>query len=110
MADFIYNNLHWQTPYPAEHLGLLPEFLHANDPRPAREQLHENYAHGGGYHPFKGFTLSEDSEGYVISYPGDPDYREVARVQLREETIVIFPFSWAAVIQPSGDFVIARMD
>lgn len=110
MANFIYNGLAWITDYPAEHLGILPAFLHASDPRPAREQLHENYAHGGGWRPFEGFTLQDTFEGYSISYPGDPAHEETARARLHEELIVVFPYSWVAIIQPSGDFEIARLD
>jgi hypothetical protein len=29
-------------------LGFIPQFLDDADPRPAREQLHSAYAHGGG--------------------------------------------------------------
>ena len=96
----------------AEALGLLPLFLSDNDPRPAQEQLHANYLHGGGFQPFSGFTLvlpEKKGEAY-LSYPGDPPMRELGRVKLRDELIIMFEYSWVAVVQPSGEYVIARMD
>jgi hypothetical protein len=52
-----------------EDLGFLPMFLDPNDPRPAKEQLHENYQHGGGWHSMPGFSIGDDLE---LCYPGDP--------------------------------------
>ena len=93
-------------------VGYIPEFFSENDPRSAREQLHENYAHGGGVRPFPGFTLQSwqsPGEAY-LSYPGDPPMREVSRATLRDETIIVFDYSWLAIIQPSGDHIITRVD
>ena len=56
--------------YSVETLGLVPMFLTDADPRPAAEQFEENYAHGGGWSPFEGFTL--DTDNMELSYPGDP--------------------------------------
>ena len=93
--------------------GLLPEFFSLLDPRPARDQLHDSYAHGGGVRPFKGFTLSRDwrnSGTATLHYPQDPPMREVSRGMLREETIILFESSWLAIVQPSGDYLICRVD
>lgn len=91
-------------------LGLIPAFLSEHDPRPAVEQLHTNYAHGGGWRKFEGFLLVEENEHYALSYPGDPLMHEVGRAQLRDETVVVFEYSWVAVIQSDGTYEIARMD
>ena len=101
--------IHFTNPGAA---GLIPEFFSEHDPRSAREQLHENYAHGGGVRPFQGFTLqSWQSPGEAhLTYPGDPPMREVSRATLRDETIILFDYSWLAIIQPSGDHIITRVD
>lgn len=91
-----------------EHLGFLPHFLDEANPAPAREQLDSNYRHGGGWRPFAGFDM--DSETYAISYPGDPSFSPLARAKLHDETILFYESSWVAIIQPDGQFEIARMD
>lgn len=92
--------------------GILPEFFDESDPRPARDQLHENYAHGGGVHPFKGFTLNSwRSLGRAyLSYPEDPPMMEVARGFLRNETVILFESNWVAIVQPNDDHLICRVD
>lgn len=97
----------WSNP---ENAGLLPLFLSEDDPRPAQEQLHTAYAHGGGFQPFRGFELVRHGAGYALQYPGDPLMLEVARAQLRQELIILFNYSWVAVIQPDETFTVARMD
>ena len=97
-------------------VGYLPHFFNESDPRPAKAQAHDNYAHGGGWNPFNGFELSKEiaenelTETYSIKYPGDPAYHELARGKLRNELIVVFPHAWVAIIQPDETFEISRMD
>jgi hypothetical protein len=93
-------------------VGYLPGYFSPHDPRPARDQLHENYAHGGGVRPFAGFTLHnwESPENAYLNYPGDPAMREVSRATLRDETIIVFQASWVAIVQPSGEHIITRCD
>ena len=96
----------------AEALGLLPLFLSDNDPRSAQEQLDANYMHEGGFNPLSGFTLAfpeKMGEAY-LSYPGDPLMMELGRVKLRDELVIMFESAWVAVVQPSGEYVVARMD
>lgn len=108
--------MHWTAAHPrvtAEHLGLIPSFLNEADPRPAREQLHEAYAHGGGWCPFYGFKLvrpTADPVQWWLAYPKDPPVRLLAYTSLREETICLFQFAWVAIVQKDGSFEIARMD
>lgn len=91
--------------------GYLPTFLNEHDPDDAVTQLDKHYAHGGGWRDFEGFTLLQDNAGeYVIEYPGDPAFHEVSRGTLRDETIVLFPYGWVAVITPGKGHRIARMD
>lgn len=102
-----------------ERCGFLPEFLSALDPRGAVEQIDGNYAHGGGWNDFNGFTLhdwvpGESDASPYLTYPGEfgrvEKYREVARATLRLETIILFEGDWTAVIQPDGSHRIARLD
>lgn len=102
----------WHERY-EEAAGFLPTFLHPLDERDAVTQLHEAYAHGGGWNDFKGFTLKFDPENVqeaTIEYAGDPAYELIAWTKLREETVLLFQHGWVAVVQPDGSHRIARMD
>ena len=107
----------WQVaaPNPPEALGFIPLWLRLSDPRPIREQLHEHYAHGGGWRPFKGFKLvrpadNPDPLSWTLAYEGDPPVRAIGTALLRNERIVLFRHSWVAIVHPSGEFEVARMD
>jgi len=94
-------------------MGFIPGWLSEDDPRPAKQQIHENYIHGGGWFPFNGFTM--DPETKVLTYPGDegePDEKTypLAEGKLRNETLVFYEHEWLAIIQPDGSFEIARID
>lgn len=92
-------------------VGIIPEFLSEADPRPAIAQLHANYAHGGGWRDFEGFTLAGgEDEPYRLEYPDDPPMKEIARTKLRQETIIIFQYSWVVVIEADTGWRCARMD
>lgn len=100
------------------HCGLLPMFFDKTDERNARAQLHENYAHGGGFFEFHGFTLIDYKHNFervrgnfkALQYPEDPPMLEIGRGQLREETIILFENSWVAIVQTDGSYVVARCD
>ncbi len=91
----------------AEHLGLIPFMLDPDDPRPAREQFNQEYQHGGGWRPFKGFILLEDNS---LKYPDDPPLHPIAEIRLRQEQILIYEFGWVAIIQLDRSFEVCRMD
>jgi len=100
----------WEMLYPgmtAEHLGLLPGFLRDDDPRPAREQINERYAHGGGWRPMKGHRLGPRN---FLTYPGDPPLPPVARARLRNELILFYPSSWVCIVQPDQSYEVCRID
>ena len=90
-----------------DHVGLIPYWLNEDDPTSARDQFDRNYRHGGGWHPFKGFTLKSDNS---ISYPGDPNYIPIAQIKFRDELICIYDHAWVAIIQPDRAYEICRMD
>lgn len=91
-----------------EALGFIPSFFSEHDPRGAREQINENYAHGGGWHPFHGFKFNEQT--LSLQYPGDPPTHCLAATTLRSERILFFEHSWLLIIQPDGTWEVARID
>lgn len=98
-----------------EAAGYLPLLLDPRDPRSPQEQLNETYAHGGGWNSFEGFTLQRNVGGdgreyFSLHFPGDPPMREISRAQLRDKTIVLFQYSWLAVIEADGTYDVARVD
>lgn len=92
---------------PEEGLGYIPDLVSEDDPRPARQQFHDNYSHGGGWDPFKGFTKDADGQ---ITYPGDPPLRPLFLAMLRDEEITVYPHAWVMITQPDGSWEISRMD
>ncbi len=90
-----------------EMLGLIPAFLDEADPRPAREQIDENYRHGGGWSPQPKFKMLPDGN---LSYPGDPPLLLLAETRLRDELIRFYDLSYLAIVQPDGSFEAARLD
>jgi len=101
----------WEALHPlmtAEHLGFLPGMLDENDPRPAREQFNERYAHGGGWQPFIGHELRE--EDLTLKYPGDPPLIPLAKLQFRDELIVLYEHDFVMIKQRDGSYEVCRMD
>jgi hypothetical protein len=94
-----------------EIVGYTPSFINPDSEDDAQTQLHRNYAHGGGWHDFDGFTLSDrEGDEPKLLYPGDPPTHAIAHWKLRDERIVLFEHAWVAIIQPDGSFRVARMD
>ena len=89
-------------------LGFIPDFLGPSDSRPAREQFHDRYAHGGGWLPFSGFAVLDG--GAALQYPGDPPLMLLAQTQLRAETVRVYEGAWVAVFQADDACEISRMD
>ena len=101
----------WQALHPKltpEHLGFLPGFLDADDPRPAREQIDASYQHGGGWQPFEGFKF--DPGRLTLKYPGDPAFKAIAMTTLRDETLYFFDHDWLLILQPDGVWEVARVN
>lgn len=97
-----------RVPYALETLGLIPTFLSADDPRPAAEQINENYAHGGGWRPLRRWKLNVDTR--EAQFPGDPRIEAIAWTRLRDEHIFVFPHAWVAIVQADGSFEMGRID
>lgn len=92
------------------YLGIIPTMLSPHDTRSMIHQLHDGYAHGGGWHPFVGFEVQKRGEVYVLQYPDDPPYIERARITMNGETLCAFDSAWVMVIDKDGAHHIARMD
>lgn len=74
----------------------------------ARDCLDRQYKHGGGWDPFKGFAMSDSG---VMTYPEDPPLYPIASFLLENgELVYMYQYSWVAIVQPNGDFEVARMD
>lgn len=103
----------WITKHPKV-LGYMPYIVSDFDLRPFKVQINERYAHGGGWAPYGegewALTLNK-GEPALIKYPGDPVYVERARISNRlGETLILFPYSVVALVQPDMTFEVARMD
>jgi len=93
-------------PHSVEELGLIPYFLDEKDPRPAREQFNERYAHGGGWRPQPGYSMN----GAILKYPGDPPFEPIAMMTLHDEKILVYEYGVVAIVQRDGSFEVCRMD
>ena len=106
-----------------DYLGLVPFFLNENDPRSAREQINDNYQHGGGWRSIEKFKLVKPvtdlerqispyrvARSLILKYPGDPPLKPLAVAQLRDETIVLYDGAFLAIFQPDYSFEVARID
>lgn len=90
-----------------DHVGMIADWLSPSNSASARDQLDQAYGHGGGWQPFKGFSLRPDNS---IKYPGDPSMKPIAEMQLRDELILQYEHAWVAIVQPDRSFEICRMD
>lgn len=87
-------------------VGFIPHMLDETDPRPAKEQLNEQYAHGGGWRHMKGFVR----KGAVLHYSGDPPFHPIAVIPFRDEQVFIYRHGLVAIIQKDESFTVSRMD
>lgn len=102
--------LDWQLLHPRalDFLGFIPSFVSPDNPESAKDQLDNNYRHGGGWHAMPGWRFNVDS--HTITYPGDPPLKPVASAKLRDEAIYVYQHAWVCIVQPDGKFEVARMD
>ena len=99
------------TGHNVEAAGYIPLMLDANSELDAVAQLDAGYAHGGGWHPFEGFTMRTFRNGQTgLEYPGDPITHEQCRAIVGDETVIVYEHAWVAVVQKDGSHSIARMD
>ena len=106
----------WKQTAPFEAcVGYVPTMVNNVD-TDAVKQLHENYAHGGGWVPFRSFRVEKDRTGhYTLNYPDDPPYVQIAQGWLpaTKQLVVMFPSAWVMVVDKAENgetYRIARMD
>jgi hypothetical protein len=87
-------------------LGFLPSLISEEDPRSVKDQLNDNYRHGGGWNPMDGWRL----DGQTLHFPGDPPMSPLAMTKCRDELILFYPYSFLCVIQPDKSFEVSRID
>jgi hypothetical protein len=115
------NNVHWELSKDAalipDLVGFIPNMISADDPRPLKEQIAENYAHGGGWSPMDHWKL--DPATGTITYPAvsvddDPEepevYKPIAKAVVRDETFYVYHLAWVCIVQKDGSFEVSRMD
>ena len=88
-----------------ECFGLIPSFLEENDPRPAAEQFNERYI--SGWRHQEKCTMAGNG---ALLYPGDPPQLPIACLKWRDELILLYPYSYVAIVQKDGSYEICRMD
>ena len=95
--------------YAFANLGFLPDLISDEDPRSVKDQVEENYAHGGGWRPIAGMKMNLKT--MVMRFPGDPPFVPAAFTKIHNETVVFYPlYSLLAVIQPDGSYEVTRVD
>lgn len=91
-------------------LGFLPQIVSSLDPRPIKEQVNANYPHGGGWHPFGAGQWKFDAAHKTLKYPGDPLFKPIAELQVRDELFIVYQHAWTVIMQKDGTYEVSRMD
>lgn len=86
-------------------LGIIPMLLSEYDLAPAWEQLRESLGRWNPEPPGL-WTLAEDN---ALIHTGLPPVMPVATAMLRSERILIYPADWLVIVQPSGEYTVARL-
>lgn len=45
-----------------------------------------------------------------MTYPGDPPFKPLSAIRIRDELVVLYPYGYVGIVQPDGAFEISRMD
>jgi hypothetical protein len=92
--------------------GCIPNMLSPwDDVTPLWEQVHNEYCQYGGWNDFEGFEVLVEKGGYVLKYPGDPALREIGRIAMNDQLLVLFPYSWVMYLSADRkECRIARID
>lgn len=103
--------------------GFIPGWLkyeaEGGSAKSAIEVFNRHYAHGGGWHPFKGFKLR--SSDFALVYPGDPPEPFRCAMAFGEEMVYMYDHAWVVIIKsrledsppefvPEDLWEVARMD
>ena len=95
-----------------EVIGIIPNWLAAEQALPADQAIHVNYAHGGGWYRVNGFTI--DPATGVLTYPEDPDMYPLAKFTRKawpNEIVYQYEYGYVAVFNTETyELNIARID
>jgi hypothetical protein len=90
-------------------LGLLPLWATPEAQPSMVDQIHDNYAHGGGWTNVTSFTV--DTETGAMQYPGDPDQWPISIMVGEAEVLWVYLGSWVTVMdRATGECRTARID
>lgn len=104
--------LDWKLVHPLANmdmLGFIPEFIHGDDKRSAKEQFNDRYGFAGGWSSFKGHKMLAD-RNLQYQDDGQSPLQLLAEATLRQETILIYERAWVAILQQDGSFEVSRID
>lgn len=93
--------------------GIIPSFINPyKTDTPMWQEVDLNYAHGGGWRDFEGFTVSQtENDTYQLEYAGDPPLPELGRITRGTEVLAIFDHAWCLWADTeSGETKVARID
>lgn len=85
-----------------DYLGSLPDLFSVHDSRSAAEQVSD--------HPswFPNPDMRIRTDGTLI-FPGDPDLPPLFMAQIRDEIVYLYRYSWVAIVQSDGSYVVSRL-
>lgn len=86
-------------------VGMLMVWLSPSDPRSAKDQIEDNYS--GGWVPVEGHRVGPMGE---IFYKDDPPMKPVAFTKIRDEIVLVYPFSFVTIIRRDGSYDTTRLD
>lgn len=92
------------------YLGLIPSLISNAFPGKVKDQINENYAHGGGYSAFGHSQWVFDPLTMTLSFPGDPVFTPKASALIGDERVIVYEAGVVAILQPDGSFEVTRMD
>lgn len=92
--------------------GYLPEWLilWGNDDAEDTDIvgfLNKQYAHGGGWQPFRGHMKLDDG---TLQYPGDPPMPPLLKLEVKGHTVFQYQHAWVCIVFPDGHHEVAGMD
>jgi hypothetical protein len=96
-----------------EMLGYLPCWLDPTEPAGAVEQFDRHYRKFGGWRESTGWAMIGEGQQCrlkPVAYPTDPERPLLAKMQLRDETVLFFHGGYTGVQRPDGSLSIARLD
>ena len=105
---FILPNSYFDSQQTIDMLGMIPNMFDVNDPRDVQDQIRDNYI--GGWNPMFGITIEPSDKMFALKYPDDPDLYPIGFTVVRNQTVLVYPFAWVAIVTEGKDTEVARLD